>query len=76
MESKEITITIQKDTYNYLMVYAESYGITLGQLIDLYVALTDYPLTIALLRKIRAMKLKDEQPGALQSVLNIKPIEE
>lgn len=73
MESKEITITIQKDTYNYLMVYAESYGITIGQLIDLYVALTDYPLTIALLRKIRAMKLKDEQPGALQSVLNIKP---
>lgn len=76
MESKEITITIQKDTYNYLMVYAESYGITLGQLIDLYVALTDYPLTIALLSKIRAMNLQGEQPGALQSVLNIKPSEE
>lgn len=61
MKSRDVTITIQKETYNYLMVYVESYDITLGQLIDLYVALTDYPLTLTLLRKIGAMKLREGQ---------------
>lgn len=65
-------ITIKKSTYYYLMIYVESYGISLGELIDMCASMIDYPMTIGLIRKAKTMEM-EKKIRHLQEMLKDAP---